>query len=596
METFPWPPNPSSNGSATLAPGDAAQLRNTLLDVFYADFGQRSIFWGRGATSFPRIAACGWSGELDHLQGDLLDRQLLFQPLYQAACGSAASRWSRRRCFLGSDFVDARLAEGGDASRAGGRVPGWSSPPTRRQARGHRPASSTCRRPRRCAFAAATRRCRRLRVRSRRRRSVSGCSKNASRRCRTPRRSAPQTIPPRRCWTPARTASTSSTSPRHRWKTRSDRALLTNSVDPRGGRASGNAARPSIAARQKHLRAGQPLSRRVRRRLSPRSTSPSNGMTDSPPPRRIGRATSRGRRSRFRHGGRVRGVVSVARVGVRSGEAWSCSACCWRSSWRSRASERGSCSGRKRRRGSGRRWATTRRTNEVRPRSLARRASEGIAARSHDVHPAIRCSRLQEEDRFRSSSPGLRQREPSTRRNDRRIFSYPPIRPATIGKLPRRDVDTLGRQLPSPLSASSRSAPGIVSSAFLSTLAAAGAGAGALLPARPSTLDRRQEQQGHVVAIVIAIVVRMPIGGLLWSSTAPASRTAAGRLDDLLGADAALQHDGRDGQVQNHPTLDRAPVRRRPHPGRAHRLLVPGALSAEGAAGSGPSVAICGDP
>ena len=88
--------------------GDAAQLRNTLLDVF-ADFGQRStdLLGTRDFASLESLLA-EWSGELDRAKGDLLDRQLLFShSRYQAACGSASESRGLEAYFLNGDFVDA---------------------------------------------------------------------------------------------------------------------------------------------------------------------------------------------------------------------------------------------------------------------------------------------------------------------------------------------------------------------------------------------------------------------------------------------------------------------------------------------------------
>jgi hypothetical protein len=88
--------------------GDAAQLRNTLLDVF-ADFGDRAtqLLSTREFGTLEALLA-EWAGELDRAKGDLLDRQLLFShSRYQAACGSASESRGLEAYFVHGDFVDA---------------------------------------------------------------------------------------------------------------------------------------------------------------------------------------------------------------------------------------------------------------------------------------------------------------------------------------------------------------------------------------------------------------------------------------------------------------------------------------------------------
>ena len=88
--------------------GDAAQLRNTLLDVF-ADFGERStqLLSTRDFGSLEALLA-EWGGQLDRAKPDLLDRQLLFShSRYQAACGSASESRGLEAYFVYGDFVDA---------------------------------------------------------------------------------------------------------------------------------------------------------------------------------------------------------------------------------------------------------------------------------------------------------------------------------------------------------------------------------------------------------------------------------------------------------------------------------------------------------
>ena len=82
---------------------------------------------------------------------------------------------------------------------------------------------------------------------------------------------------------------------------------------------------------------------------------------------------------------------------------------------------------------------------------------------------------------------------------------------------------------------------------------------------------------GAVVAILLAwLVYKMPLDMAGWSFVHGAVvRPAAHRLDRVR-RDAALQRDGRDRAVHDHPPVDRRAQRRRPRAGGAHRVLLRG--------------------